>query len=199
MNTASETIQQQHARPLALKSAAGSSTMEAFGALAAIALSIVGLAGVFSALMAAIATIILGAAILIEGGSFGVWERAFQTGTFEKREQSGGITADLVAGMTAVVLGILALLGIDAMTLISVALIVFGASFLLSSVSAPQANLTTAGGAVMVGLAAIVLGIIAVVGEVQLTLVLVGLLVLSVYALLSGTNLGARAWSASQH
>src|SRR5690348_13301737 len=45
------------------------SLMEAIGAIATVALAIVGLAGVFSVTMASIATIVIGAAILIEGAS----------------------------------------------------------------------------------------------------------------------------------
>ncbi len=197
MNTTSETIRHTSLRPTAFKWAAGGSTMEAFGAIAGIALAIVGLAGVFSSTMAAIATIVLGAAILLEGGSFGATEVA-ETGTTEtsvSRSTSGGMSADFLGGLAGIVLGILALLGVSPMTLLSVALLGFGASFLFSSTAAAQVNPASAGGAVLIGLAGLVLGILAVVGIDPLTLVLVGLLALGVHALFSGSSLGLRSFA----
>ncbi len=70
--TQTHAIQAQPAQhESALKWAAGGSMMEAVGAIATIALAIVGLAGVFSPTMASIATIVIGAAILLEGGAMG--------------------------------------------------------------------------------------------------------------------------------
>ncbi len=195
MNTSSETIHHESVGTSSLRWAASGSAMEAFGAMAGIALAIVGLAGVFPSTMAAIATIVLGAAILLEGGSYGA-SQVVRTGTTEMQTaRSGGISADLLGGIAGIVLGILALLGVDALTLLSVALLVFGASFLLSSFSAAEVNPMASGGGVLIGLGAVVLGILAVVGQASLTLVLVGLLALGVHALFSGTTFGARMLS----
>ncbi len=174
--------------------------MEAIGAIAAIALAIVGLAGVFSNTMAAIATIVIGASILSEAGAFGAtyWNRAGVTGVTSS-ESSGGMGADMLGGVAGIVLGILALLGVAQGTLLSVAVLVFGATFLLSSVANSNVNAFNSGGQVLVGLGGIVLGILAVIGLDPMTLVLVGLLSLGVAALFSGSSWGVRAMAYSQH
>ena len=98
-------------------------------------------------------------------------------------------------------LGILALLGVSAPTLLSIAVIVFGGSFLLGiggyTTGAGGTEVSaTSGGQIMAGLAALVLGILAVVGVSQLTLVLVALLCLGAFALFTGSSMGARSASA---
>ncbi|HEV2394699.1 MAG TPA: hypothetical protein VG146_20295 [Verrucomicrobiae bacterium] len=195
MNTATETIQHQSMRESAFKLAAGGSLVEAIGALATIALAIVGLAGVFSPTMAAIATIVIGASILIEGGSFGAVTTRESASVTERTEWSGGMSAGFLGGLTGIVLGILALLGVAQMTLLSVAILTFGASFFLGSMSFMSVMPATVGGQVLVGLAALVLGILAVIGLDPLTLVLVGLLALGAASLFSGAAFGAKSLS----
>src|SRR5579864_5401606 len=112
MNTATETIQHQSMRESAFKLAAGGSLLEAIGALATIVLAIVGLAGVFSPTMATIATIVIGASILIEGRSFGAVTTRESSSVTETTEWSGGMSAGFLGGLTGIVLGILALLGV---------------------------------------------------------------------------------------
>ncbi len=174
--------------------------MEAVGAFATIALAIVGLAGVFSSTMAAIATIVIGAAILIESGSFGAASVAVHsdvgTRTFEAAE---GMSAHFLGGITAIVLGILALLGVASGTLLAVAVLALGASLLTGSLNTQMFvgsyHARPFGGMVLIGLAGVVLGILAVIGLDPLTLVLVGLLCFGVGALFSGSSLGARSLS----
>ena len=154
---------------------------EGFGAIASIALAIVGLAGVLSTTMAAIAMIVLGVAILFEGGAV-----EWRNGQFIKAAAGRGVIhttaagADLQAGVAAIVLGILALIGIGSPVLLSVSLIAVGAAFLFS-------------GRFLSGIAGIVLGILAVVGVSQLSLVLVGTLVLGAGLLFAGSELAAEA------
>ncbi len=168
----------------ALRWGAASSMLEAAAAIAVIALAIVGLAGVFSSTMAAIATIVVGAAVLIQGGTLTAISehfnarRAGETITF-----SQPVGMDFLGGVATLVLGILALLGLDTQTLLSVAILVLGASFLFSNQG-------------LIGLAGVVLGILAVVGLVPLTLVLVGLLCLGVGALVGGSMTATHAISA---
>ncbi len=140
--------------------------------------------------MAAIGTIVIGAAILLQAGSYG----AAQVGNREFGTE-GGVSAEFLAGVAGIVLGILALLGVSGPTLLSVAVLGFGASFLISGVVSSQANwmAAVAPGHVFVGLAATVLGILAVIGLDQLTLVLVGLLCLGAGSLFRGSAQGARA------
>src|ERR1051326_8768338 len=129
MNT-TETVQRPF-RETSLKWVAGGSAVEAIGALAAIALAIVGLAGILSTTVAAIATIILGAAILTQGGAFDASSSVSGAG-FEAQGRESGSSASFLGGVAGIVLGILALLNIEAPTLLAVAVIVFGAAFLLS-------------------------------------------------------------------
>ena len=202
MNTTTETIQHP-VRETTFKWVAGGSMVEAIGALATMALAIVGLAGVLSATVAAIATIVLGAAILLECGAFGAAAAVSPT---EAQVEGGGLTAEFLGGVTGIVLGILALLGVASMTLLSVALLMFGASFLLSNQgtqfgyrSLGQARGFSGNGQVMTGLGALVLGILAVIGVAQMSLILVGLLALGTAALFSGSSLGARSYATTVH
>lgn len=188
-------------RETGLKWVAGGAAVEAIGALATIALAIVGLAGVYPTALASIATLIISAAILSESGSFGAASLTARTpGESSSLEMGGGLSAQFLGGVTGIVLGILALLGVVPQTLLSVAVIIFGASFLFGGTGGVAAHWSagylrgrpsTGGGEVMVGLAAIVLGILAVIGMDTVTLVLVALLSLGVAALFSGS-----AWSA---
>src|SRR5437764_8037100 len=113
MNTTTQTMQHHSTRASAFKWVASGSVMAAIVAIAVIALSIVGLAGVYPLTMAAIATVIIGAAILIEGGTFEA-ARAGDSGAMFSTNAMGA-----VAG---IVLGILALMGVASITLLSVAL-----------------------------------------------------------------------------
>lgn len=183
--------------------------MEAIGALATIALAIVGLAGVFSPTMASIATIIVGAAILIEGGSFGATTGVLSrssSGAQSTTAVGGGIGAQALGGVAGIVLGILALLGVSQPTLLSVAVLVYGATFMLGSFALGQASFgmgseavsASAGGEIMVGLAGVVLGILAVIGLDRIVLVLVALLCLGAAALFSGAALGFKSLTSTR-
>jgi hypothetical protein len=162
------------------KTVVGGSILEAFGAFATIALAIVGLAGIWPPVVAAVATIVIGAAALMEGGTLGL--RSSRT-TYEGRTEfqfaQGTFDANYLGGLAAVVLGILALLGIAAPTLLAVAVITLGASLLVS-------------GRIFIGLAGAVLGILAVVGLAAPTLILVGLLTFGAGFLLAGSEMAAR-------
>jgi len=183
--------------------------MESIGAIAVIALAIIALVGVFSSTLAAIATIIVGAAILVEGGVLGASPLA-QLQEFQAA--GGGATAEFLGGGAGIVLGILALFSTAPQTLLAVAVLVFGATFLLGGAAMAQvgwltsiqgqANRETTSGAgsgqVLVGLAATVLGILAVTGLSPLTLILVALLSLGASMLFSGSAVGTRTLSAAE-
>lgn len=194
-----------------LRWVASGSIMEAIGAMATIALAIVGLAGIFPLVMAAIATIVISAAILIEGGAFSAGSATVSsTSEAQAVEAGGGASTTFLGGIAGVILGILALLGVAGAELVAVALLVLGTTFMLSGVSSvtvgqmapPTAGgpgfvqstrAAGSGGQVMVGIAAVVLGILAVVGLSQVVLVLVGLLSIGGAALLGGSALGAKS------
>src|SRR5690348_4011113 len=132
MNTTTQTMQHP-GRLSAFKWVAGGSAMGAMVSLAVIALAIVGLAGALAPTMAAIATIVTGAAILIEGGSWEAGVLALPVGS-EARETAfnRAPSAEALGGIAGIVMGILALLGIASETLVSVAVLLYGATLLLN-------------------------------------------------------------------
>jgi hypothetical protein len=186
--------------------AAGRSIAEGLGAIAAVILAVIGLAGILPNLMASIAAIVIGAGILVEGWAVGFSYHQSSSGGAASGEGmgvNGVLTADFLGGMAGIVLGILALFRMVPDTLLAVALLVYGATLLLSSIGASQtfwlmhslaqsgARTETPGatpavhsGQLLVGLGAVVLGILAVIGLLPMTLVLVGLLSLAAVMLL---------------
>ncbi|QGM45797.1 hypothetical protein [Methylocystis heyeri] len=217
------------------ESAAYGGLVDAVGGVATIVLAVVGLVGIHAPLMTAIATIVFGIALLIQGGTmlseyasiiFPAGVRAIPI------DQFGGssLTSVFLVGATGIVLGVLALLGINAGVLLPVAVIAFGTALVLSSnavwhlyvlrrasvradstiqqssVTASPAEAREAGGELLAsemasgsagiqalaGLAAVVLGIIAVAGSpADLTLNLCALLALGATLILTGGSLSA--------
>lgn len=209
-----------------LEVAGAGATTGAIGAAAAVVLAIIGLSGALSTAMMSVATIVLGAAMLLDAGAVGAryYRLARETWAGEDRaarlELGGGISAGSFAGIAGIVLGILALLGLAPVTLCSVALIVFGAGMLLGSAAKNRlASLSTgvygmsektravidealtvsAGSEVLVGVGAVVLGILALLGIDSATLVLVGFLGVGAALLLSGSAFGARMFGIMRH
>ena len=206
------------------ESVGSASAAEIIGGIAAIVLTILGLAHVAPNLMLTIATIAIGVALVFEGGSIAVQFSRIISKTAENSAQTiemgGGMTAEMVAGIAGVVLGILALLGLDPLTLSASAVVVYGAALSLGSGSTSRLNelkievsgahqsaqkvaheavSAAAGTQVLVGLAAGVLGILALVGIAPMPLVLVGLLTVGTSLLLSGGAVGGRLISLFQH
>jgi hypothetical protein len=180
MNMTTQTMEHHPTRATAFKWVASSSVMAAIVAIAVIALSIVGLARVYPPTMAAIATIIVGAAILIEGGVF----EAARTG-----DSGAMFSAHTLGAIAGIVLGILALMGVASFTLLSVAVLVFGVTLFLSGSSMPERGFAVGpmDGQLLLGLSVLVMGLLAVIGVNSLTLVLVGLLLLGVAGLFGGS------------
>jgi hypothetical protein len=194
MNGTTQAMHHHSARN-SFKWIASSSVMEAIVAIAVIALAIVGLAGVNPLMMAAIATIIASAAILIEGGAF---ERA----SSESRRGIGpaAFNAEFLGAVSGIILGILALIDVAPMTLLSVAVLIFGVTFLLSASTSSDRSLFAGApdGVVLLGLSVSILGLLAVIGLSAATLVLVGLLVLGAASLFGGSMKGFRQMDGSQ-
>jgi len=191
---------------------AGGSFAEAIGGIEAVVLAILGLVGVMPEDMAAIATLAVGVALLLQGIAVATrFSNLFsQTGKrlADAAELGGGMGAEFLGGAAGGILGVLAILNIAPTTLMSIAIIVFGASLLLSSIttyrvdslssklgqttlSAGQtlAALAVSGIQVLAGIAGIALGIIALVGVSTMILILVGLLCVGGSVLISGTAL----------
>lgn len=196
--------------------AMGGSLAEGLCGVAAIVLAIVGLAHADWLLLAAIATIVAGAALVFEGAASTARSVKFSAGQFTEAETAGVLSVEFLAGIVGVILGILAVLGIAAGVLVSVAVIVFGAALMLESVAASRFGGMSAsteatgettrtvmfsgaasGCQVLIGLAAIILGIIALVsaGTAAATLNLVALLVIGGGVLLTGSAVSSRMLS----
>lgn len=197
--------------------------VDAVGGIATVVLAIVALAGIAPARLAAVATIVFGAALLIQGGTM-LSEYALvlrprgTTATGEpgaRIEHFGGsgLSSLFMMGAAGIVLGVLALLNISALQLIAIAVIAYGATLIISSnavrqlywlqaqslraassVSGPEliagemASGST-GVQMLAGLTAVVLGILAVAGTDATALILVGLLVLGSTVVLTGSTL----------
>jgi len=175
---------------------------ESIGAIAIIVLAIIGLAGTAPSLMVSIATIVIGAAILMQGANmaseYAELFAAEEAGlAMPAGAVGGGITLEFLAGGVGVVLGILALLTPVTVVLPAAALIVFGSTLLLSAGATARASefqsegatlsasarallretaSVASGAQIMIGISAIVLGILALVGMQAAVLTLVGYL-----------------------
>lgn len=194
---------------------------DAVGGLATIVLAIIGLAGVKAESLAAIAVIVFGVALLVEGGTlasemasivFPAGGRAASMETFG----GGGLSAHFLAGAAGIILGVLALVGIQPAILVSVAVIAFGVAMALSSsavwrlhemkraaltaeatsmsgteILANEMAVESSGALTLAGLAAIVLGILAVAGVQAAVLSLVALIALGATLVLTGSSLSA--------
>ena len=202
--------------------AAFGGVMDAIGGIATAVLAIIGLAGWRPELLAGVATIVFGSALLIQGGTLvSEYSQVFTPGGALQMASDAlggdGLAAMFPVGIAGIVLGILALLGIASYALTAVSVIAFGAALMLSAQSVRrlyrmQADLRRASvGAYSIreflagemaagsasiqfvaGLAALVLGIIAVVMAATLRgelLTLVALLIVGLTNIISGSAL----------
>jgi hypothetical protein len=187
---------------------------DALGGIATIVLAIIGLSGVKPDVLVSIATIVFGAALLIQAGA--MLSEFAQIETMPEANVAaggGGLSSLFLVGVAGIVLGVLALLGLQAAMLTSVAVIAFGAALVLSSSAvwqlltsrsvavrfqtrAPMVRLIasevaagSAGVQAMTGLAVIVLGILAVCGVFTGPLTLIALLVAGGSLVLTGSTL----------
>lgn len=193
---------------------AGGSLAEAVCGAGVVLLAVLGLAGVGMPAVAFTATIVFGAALLLQGGAFAARYRELTAGLHpdEETEVGGGLSAQMIGGIAGVLLGVLALLGVAPAILTPVAVIVFGASLLLGGAltlrvgelagsagrdrtaeTLRRASESSAGAEALIGMSAVVLGVLAVIGVAPETLVLVALLALGAGVLLSGGVIGGRA------
>jgi hypothetical protein len=186
--------------------------------IAAVAISIIGLAQVFPETLVSIATLAVGVALLFEGGAMA----ARFSDLFEEMEKPvdrvhwGGLTAEFLAGAAGIALGILALLHLAPMVLVPIAAIVYGCALILDSgvntrLRALEARKTgvhgstgavtrrsaTAAGniqvlVVLAGLGAVTLGILGLVDIAPTVLSLVAMLGIGGANLLSGSMIGGR-------
>lgn len=209
-----------------MRLASGGSLLESLGGLATIVITIVGLcAHLHYALMAglaAVSTIILGVALLFAGSAtLARFARLLrEPGGTPNADLGGGTMGQFLGGATGIVLGILALLGVVPSVLVPVSAIVFGATLLLGCAATARLNTCTVEGfygntheyarrmagemvaatnglQVMAGLAAAILGIIALAGMVHpFILSLVAMLVVGSALTLSGFAVSGKVLTA---
>jgi len=195
----------------------GGSAAEGVAGLAGIVLAILGLLHILPQMLLPIATILLGVAFLFEGGSvasrFSKLLNETAKGRFETSELSVGLTTEIIGGMAVIILGILTLLNISPAVLMPVAAIVFGATLLFGSgVTARLNHLeepkseeyqafrdvareavgVATGVRILLGLSAVVLGIIALAGVNWMVLTFVSILCVGASDVTNGSAITAR-------
>ena len=192
--------------------------VDALGGAATVVLALIALSGTRADILLAIATVVFGAALLIQSGTIlsELTHMMFPAGSVSSDEFSGGgLSSMFLVGAAGIVLGVLALLGIYTVELTAIAVIAFGSALVFGSnavwsihrmkqsmiraageraVSGVQMIATemSAGSAALqcfAGLAGIVLGILAVTGINAVPLSLVGLLAMGATLLLTGSTL----------
>jgi hypothetical protein len=194
------------------------SVIEAVAGVAVVVLAIIGLTQPDSTFMASIAAIVVGVALLAEGSAVAAEYSKLLSmitgGAFSAVEFGGGMTVEMLAGGSMIVLGILGLLGFVPIVLVSAGVIALGVGLILGSSGLRRLNTLkvraaglselaekVADGAVtgavtpqvLAGGAAIVLGILALTMKAYAgPLMLVGLLVLGAAVATSGTALTGR-------
>lgn len=198
---------------------AGGSVVEVISGVAAVVLSILGLLNVFPMMMMSVAVLAIGAGLLIGGGAMSAsFSRLLVSSDAPATVQSaqtvaGGMALEALIGAGGVALGILALLDTVPMTLIPIAVIAYGAAFLMASGTTARINdlfmryggtpertrriMQEAGAAssgveILVGLGAVVAGILAIAGYAPQVLMLSATLALGAAMLLSRTTIAGR-------
>jgi len=204
--------------------AVGTSTAEAIAGAAGVVLPILGLVGVLPFWMAGIGVIVIGGGLLLEGAGLITHYSALLSESRRSGMEGalpgigGGVTVQVLGGAAALVLGIISLRSAAPLALLGAAILSLGAAMLLGAGAtartwaleftgrggatgteqkvAEEAARSSAGAEVFSGLAAVVLGILAVAGvgtpATALVLVLAAALALGSSVLLEGTSLGAR-------
>jgi hypothetical protein len=168
-------------------------------------------------ILVSIATVVFGAALLIQGGAMLTEFALIESGpeTESAVATGGGLSALFLVGFAGIVLGVLALLGVHAPVLTAVSAIAFGAALVISSsavwqlltsrsvsarfqtrspmlrVMASEVAAGSSGLQAMAGLAVIVLGILAIAGIFTGPLTLIAFLVAGAALVLTGSTLSA--------
>ena len=185
-------------------------TIEVLAGLAAVAVAVIGIDGHSPLTMAAIATLLLGIALVTQGGAIASRWRAMLRRLdglrYDRAELAGGIGTEVFGGLVGIAIAIIALAGVVPRVLIPVGAIVLGAALLLGGAAQPElaslggriddrAQAVEASGGIMVivGIAAAVLGILALleVGP-ALELALIALLCVGAALTFAGGALAAR-------
>ncbi len=192
----------------------GGSLSEGLAGAGAVAVAIIALASGDSAVLLSIATILVGGALMFEGGAIAARYSNLlhetSHGAIDSTELGAGMSAQLIGGMGVVTLGILALLSVDATVLAPIAAIVGGGAVLLGSGATARMNAlkieksgesdearhlahaavsSAAGVQLFIGISAIVLGILGVLHIATAQLAVIAMLALGASVLMGGAAL----------
>ncbi len=191
---------------------------ESLAGAGGVVLAILGIIGVLPMALASIAAIAVGVGLFLGGGVIAARSRQLGVGRSsaeERRQILGGLGMEAFAGASGAVLGLLALLGIDPLTLLGVSAIVLGGALLMASAATArlesaidktmefnrdhaavhEAVYVASGSDFLIGAGAVVLGILALAGHAPLTLALVAMLSVGAAGMLSGSTLAARVFT----
>lgn len=193
------------------------SLLEGFIGICAIAIAIVGLFAVLPLYMAGIAAIAVGVAFFLDGfasiAKYRIVPPEVAQRPFDMIQLGWGTTAEFLGGAAGIVLGILALMDVYPLVLIPICALIYGITLIFTSamtawlnetrieqqpqeepqrIVAREAVVVTADIQIFVGLAALVLGILSLLGIYPLVLSLTALLAVAFSDLFSGTALVGR-------
>jgi hypothetical protein len=179
-------------------------TLEPFGLLTegaagivVIVLAVIALAGVSTHALASIAAIVIGGGLMVQAMNSAAEQLRPMAATaasvpMRQPELSGDVLVDCLCGVAGIVLGILALVGAGGPALLSAALIVYGGALLVGGAASTRLPGLIAPSAMemLIGLAAIVLGIVSVLMTGAAMLVLIGFLTVGAAMLLVSAAFG---------
>lgn len=186
---------------------AGGSTVELAAGVVAIVLAVIGLAGGVPQLMAEIATLVIGVGLVAHGVSIAVRWKAVMRSLDGDDEGlvGGGIGLEVVGGLAAIVLVIIAWAGVMPAGMLDAAALVIGGALVLGSAIPPQLAttaadpdvviqvrsrrilVTSAGLMLLVGITSAILGILGIIDVTPaLPAALVAMLCVGVALMLAG-------------
>jgi hypothetical protein len=184
---------------------------EGAAGIAVIVLAVIALAGTSSGALASIVTIVVGVGLMVQAFNSAAENSKVTTANATPIPDLGGeVLVDGLSGITGIILGILALVGINPPYLVPSALIVFGGALLLSGaiglpattsqsavlggqtqVVSYQRSVAASGMEILIGIAAIVLGILSLIFVGSWVLALVGFIAVGAALLMVSATFSA--------
>jgi len=213
-------VTQQQRKTTSLETIAGGNTAEALLGAAIVVLIILSLLSILPMTLLSISVIAAGVGLLFQGaaitGKYSQLLSIQETGNLQNLNLQNNTSVEMFTGCAGIALGILSLLGLAPELLTAISAIVLGCGLAISSKSVSRLNRIKimysgadknaqhiARGAVegaatahiLIGLGAIVLGILSIIGISPSVLTMVALLAIGVATLLSGMAVGGKAFS----
>lgn len=213
---AQEMVSRDYATAKAMREIEAGTLGEGIGGAGAVVLGILGLIGIMPLVLDSVAAIALGIALVMGTIVIGTeYRRMFNKAPYRVRQRAADALAlQILTGIGATVLGVLALLGIDSVPLLGVASIVLGAALLMTSSALSKVQSHTEEGKseagehlfptafniasswnLLVGIGGMVLGILALSGVSPVTLTLISVLSLGTGVMITGSPTVNRVFS----